>query len=84
APLIDAQGLHRGWMGSIIDITDRKAAEQKDRQQAETLQRAARLTAMGEMASTIAHELNQPLAAIASYAAGTLNRLQAGALSPDD
>ncbi|MBP0575956.1 PAS domain-containing sensor histidine kinase, partial [Mycobacterium tuberculosis] len=70
--------------GSIIDITDRKAAEQKDRQQAETLQRAARLTAMGEMASTIAHELNQPLAAIASYAAGTLNRLQAGALSPDD
>jgi two-component system sensor histidine kinase DctS len=84
APLIDAQGLHRGWMGSIIDLTDRKAAEATERQQAETLQRAARLTAVGEMASTIAHELNQPLAAIASYAAGALNRLNDGTLPADD
>ena len=77
APLIDADGVHRGWMGSIIDITDRKVAAELSRRQAESLQRTGRLVTLGEMASTLAHELNQPLAAIASYAAGSLNILKA-------
>ena len=42
----------------------------------ERLQATARLAMAGEMASMISHELNQPLAAIASYASGTLNLLQ--------
>lgn len=73
APLIDAEGRHRGWMGSIIDITEAKQAARLARLQEENLARTGRLVTLGEMASTLAHELNQPLAAIASYAAGGLN-----------
>lgn len=79
APLIDANGRHRGWMGSIIDISDQKKAAELARVQAENLQRTGRLVTLGEMASSLAHELNQPLAAVASYAAGSLNLLR----SPD-
>lgn len=73
APLIDAMGRHRGWMGSVIDITAAKAAARLARDHDESLTRTSRLVTLGEMASTLAHELNQPLAAIASYAAGGLN-----------
>jgi two-component system sensor histidine kinase DctS len=78
APLIDADGSHTGWMASVLDITERKRAEELSRQHQDKLQRTARLITMGEMASTLAHELNQPLSAIASYATGCLNRLAAG------
>jgi two-component system sensor histidine kinase DctS len=78
APLIDADGRQTGWMGSIIDVTERKHAEELARQQQEKLQVTARLVTMGEMASTLAHELNQPLAAITSYNAGCLNKLESG------
>lgn len=81
APLVDAEGRTRGWMGSIIDISDRKTAADLARLQAETLQRTSRLVTLGEMASTLAHELNQPLAAIASYATGSLNLIRGGATS---
>lgn len=77
APLIDAQGRQRGWMGSFIDITDRKQAEELARLQADRMQHTARLVTVGEMASLIAHELNQPLAAIRSYAAGAQNMIAA-------
>lgn len=76
APLIDAQGRHTGWMGSVLDITERKRARELARQQQERLQATSRLVTMGEMASTLAHELNQPLAAIASYNSGCINRLR--------
>ena len=76
APLIDAHGKHSGWMGSMVDITDRKQADARARQQQERLQSTARLVAMGEIASSIAHELNQPLAAISSYCTGALNMLR--------
>lgn len=78
APLIDGNGEHIGWMGSVLDITERKRIEEFKRQQEDKLQHTARLVAMGEMASTLAHELNQPLAAIASYSAGCLNKLESG------
>jgi two-component system, LuxR family, sensor histidine kinase DctS len=78
APLIDASGRHHGWMGSVIDITDAKRAAKDARMQEENLARTGRLVTMGEMASTLAHELNQPLGAIASYAAGGLNLIEAG------
>lgn len=77
APLIDAQGRHTGWMGSVLDITERKRAREIARQQEERLQATSRLVTMGEMASTLAHELNQPLAAIATYNSGCINRLRA-------
>ena len=80
APLVDSEGRHTGWMGSILDISDRRRAEELNRQQQEKLHASARLATMGEMASMVAHELNQPLAAISSYTAGALNVLdRAGA-----
>ena len=75
SPLVDAVGRQIGWMGSIIDITERKRLEERERRQVETLAHNARLTMLGEVASTLAHELNQPLTAIASYGAGVTNSL---------
>jgi len=70
ARLVNAAGIHIGWMGSIIDISERKRLEEKDRQHTETLAQHARLNDMGLLASELAHELNQPLTAIVSYSAG--------------
>ncbi|KQQ33888.1 PAS domain-containing sensor histidine kinase [Duganella sp. Leaf126] len=75
APLVDNLGRQTGWMGSILDISDRKRVEELNRQQEEKLQSSARLATMGELASMLAHELNQPLAAISSYTTGALNVL---------
>ncbi|MBU0751135.1 MAG: PAS domain S-box protein [Gammaproteobacteria bacterium] len=79
APLIDSHGRHTGWMGSVVDITERKRVADLARLQEERLQASARLVTMGEMASSLAHELNQPLTAIASYSAGCRNLIAAGA-----
>jgi PAS domain S-box-containing protein len=68
APLVDAQGVHRGWMSSVVDITAQKQAEARQRDQELRLQRSARLASVGEMASTLAHELNQPLMALSNFA----------------
>ena len=84
APLIDADGRHTGWMASVVDVTARKQIEEVARQQQEKLQHTSRLVTMGEMASTLAHELNQPLAAITSYTAGCLNLIDAGKFSPTE
>lgn len=78
APLIDADGRQTGWMGSILDITERKRIREQARQQEEKLAATSRLVTMGEMASSLAHELNQPLAAIAGYTAGCRNLIAAG------
>jgi two-component system, LuxR family, sensor histidine kinase DctS len=75
APLIDAAGAQIGWMGSVVDITERKQAEELERRRNERLADQARLMTVGEIASSLAHELNQPLAAIASYNAGLQNAL---------
>ncbi|MBL8416208.1 MAG: PAS domain S-box protein [Propionivibrio sp.] len=84
APLIDADGRHTGWMASIVDVTARKHVEEMARQQQEKLQLTSRLITMGEMASALAHELNQPLAAITSYNAGCLNKLESGHFTPGE
>lgn len=79
APLVDVDGRHTGWMSSVLDITDRKRVEELNRQQEEKLQASARLATMGELSSMLAHELNQPLAAISSYTVGALNMLERAA-----
>ncbi|WP_130431114.1 sensor histidine kinase [Rivibacter subsaxonicus] len=73
APLLDADGRQSGWMSAVLDLSAQRRAEDLARQQQEKLQATARLATMGEMASMLSHELNQPLAAIASYATGSLN-----------
>ena len=84
APLINGNGSQTGWMASVLDVTERRRAEELARQQQEQLQFTSRLVTMGEMASTLAHELNQPLAAIASYNAGCLNLLASAHADPQD
>ncbi len=71
-------------MAIATDITDRKRVEEAERQQKERLHRTARLITMGEMASTLAHELNQPLGAISNYANGCVKRLQSGDYRGED
>ncbi|MBX3024637.1 PAS domain-containing protein [bacterium] len=60
------------------DVTDLKRAEQAARQHQADLAHVLRLSTMGEMASGLAHEINQPLGAIANYAQGCARRLRAG------
>ncbi len=63
------------------EIIQQRKAEEVSRQSLERLQKSARLATLGEMASMLSHELNQPLAAIASYATGSLNLLPSDASS---
>jgi len=83
APLVDGTGRHTGWMSAVLDVTAQRRIEELSRQQQERLQATARLATVGEMASLLSHELNQPLAAIASYAAGSANLLDSGATDAD-
>ena len=77
APLINAQGQHTGWMSAFLDISEQRRVEELSRASQERLQATARLATVGEMASLLSHELNQPLAAISSYATGSMNLLEA-------
>ena len=75
APLINAAGKHTGWMSAILDVSEQRRVEELSRASQDRLQATARLAMVGEMASLLSHELNQPLAAISSYAVGSLNLL---------
>lgn len=79
APLVDSSGRQTGWMSAAVDLSEQRRIEDLSRQQQERLQATARLATVGEMASLLSHELNQPLAAIASYASGSMNLLEDGA-----
>ncbi|WP_295750587.1 PAS domain-containing sensor histidine kinase [Undibacterium sp.] len=76
--LVNEHGKQTGWMSSILDISELKNAQELARQQQEKLHASARLATMGEIASMLAHELNQPLAAISSYTTGAINLIKAG------
>jgi two-component system sensor histidine kinase DctS len=78
APLIDEHGRQSGWMGSILDLGEQKRIEELNRRQQEKLQANSRMALLGEVASALSHELNQPLAAITSYASACENLLRAG------
>ena len=66
------------------DITARKHAEDLAAAQAERAHSASRLITMGEMASSVAHELNQPLTAISNYCSGMLSRIEAKQISEEE
>jgi len=65
------------------DITERRKHEEASRNQQEKIQITSRLTTMGEMASSLAHELNQPLTAIANYSMGAVALVRAGRTHPN-
>ena len=76
APLINVLGQQTGWMSAFLDISEQRRIEELSRSSQERLQATARLATVGEMASLLSHELNQPLSAISSYATGSLNLLR--------
>ncbi|MCF8211938.1 MAG: PAS domain S-box protein [Rhodoferax sp.] len=66
------------------DITTRRLTEEQASDQLERAQNASRLITMGEMASSVAHELNQPLTAINNYCNGMVSRIKAQQISEAD
>jgi PAS domain S-box-containing protein len=66
------------------DITARLRAEEQSAAQAEKAQVTSRLVTMGEMASSVAHELNQPLTAITNYCNGMVSRVKGESISTED
>jgi PAS domain S-box-containing protein len=65
------------------DITPRRDAEDLSAAQADRAQAASRLITMGEMASSVAHELNQPLTAITNYCNGMMSRIKGQQIDSD-
>jgi len=74
-PEKDEQGKIKGYFSLVTDNTERKRLEDEAQQQQKELARVARLNTLGEMASALAHELNQPLCAITNYAQASIRLL---------
>jgi C4-dicarboxylate-specific signal transduction histidine kinase len=68
-------GSFAGYIGSCIDVTEQRRAEEQLRQALGDLTRVARIATMGELTASIAHEINQPLAAVAANASASLRWL---------
>lgn len=83
SPMFDPDGRPIGSMLIGADITEQRRIEELARRQQEVLQSRSRLATLGEMASTLSHELNQPLAAITSYAAACENLVAAQPPRPE-
>ena len=76
-----------GRLAQIViatDITARREAQAQAAVQMERAQTASRLITMGEMASSVAHELNQPLAAISNYCSGMISRINNKGIAEED
>lgn len=83
APLKDQDGGVTALLGITRDISDLKRYEDEIRLHYRELSIASRLSSMGQMATALAHELNQPLSAITNYSRGCLYRLENGSKSSD-
>jgi PAS domain S-box-containing protein len=75
APRFNPDGSFAGYIGSCIDVTEKRRAEEQLRQAQENLARVSRVIAMGELAAAIAHEVNQPLGAVVTNASASLRWL---------
>jgi PAS domain S-box-containing protein len=81
--LLDERGAVKFVIGTGLDITEQRRAEEEARQRQFELAHLHRVYTAGELATILAHEINQPLAAIASYSEASLQRLRQGEASPD-
>ena len=67
-PLVDEEGRILRWYGLLVDIDERKNAEEALRRSEVELARISRIVTMGELSASIAHEINQPLSAVVNNA----------------
>lgn len=82
--LLDSQGEVEFVIATGIDITEKRATEESERQHLFDLAHVSRLSTMGQMATEIAHELNQPLCAIASFSDSCLRMYDSGKFDPQE
>ncbi len=78
SPVLDSSGNVRLAVTAFVDISERLAIEERARQTQQDLAHLSRLNTMGEMASGLAHELNQPLMAIVAYIRSCILNLNGG------
>ena len=83
-PLRDQQGNIIKWYGVSVDIEDQKRAEEAMRKTQAQLAHVTRVTALGELAASIAHEVNQPLTAITNNANACVDLLPSDAHETDE
>ena len=74
-PRFNLDGSFAGYIGSCIDVTEQRRAEEQLHQAQAGLARVTRVAAMGELAAAIAHEVNQPLGAVVTNASASLRWL---------
>ena len=82
--VLDGDGVPSAVSIFSRDITERVRAEEEARDHQHQLMRYMRIATMGEMSAALAHELNQPIAAIVNYCNGSLRRLASGRWTVDD
>lgn len=82
-PVLDAEGRVRFMQGLLQNITERRQAEVEMREWRDEMERLMGVQVAAQTAAALAHELNQPLTAIASYNAAALRLLQAGNPCPE-
>lgn len=82
-PRRTAEGAVTGYIGSCLDLTQRRRADDRLRALQGELTQAHRLSTLGEMSASLAHELNQPLQAMMTYCGALLQRLPDGSESSD-
>ena len=82
-PLRDPSGRILKWFGTVVDLHDWKQAQQALQMTQAELARVSRLTTMGELAASIAHEVNQPLTAVTNNGSACLRLLANRSLEPE-
>jgi len=83
-PRFNPDGTFAGYIGSCIDVTEQRRAEEQLHQAHEDLARVTRTQAMGELAAAIAHEVNQPLTAIITNGNFSLRHLEGANPNPEE
>jgi two-component system, LuxR family, sensor kinase FixL len=84
APRFESDGTFEGYIGSCIDITDQREAAEESRSLHEQIAHVGRVSMMGELTASIAHEVNQPLCAIVSNAQALQRMVGAGNLDKEE
>jgi PAS domain S-box-containing protein len=83
-PRFESDGTFLGYIGSCIDITERRQAELDHQLQSTELARVGRLAVMGELAASLAHEVNNPLGAMVTNASAGQRLLSHGKLQAEE